>query len=122
MTEELKKTQEAHGTISEEAAQEKAEDTKQVTSEMIEEEKAKEVKEEEKKKEEAVEEIKKKEESKKQNNRRGFRDENPLEGWEPKTKLGKDVKSEKIKDIDEILDNDRKILESEIVDTLIAPK
>jgi small subunit ribosomal protein S5 len=39
--------------------------------------------------------------------------------WAPKTKLGKEVKSGKIKDIDEILDNNKKILEPEIVDALM---
>ena len=43
-------------------------------------------------------------------------------GWEPKTKLGQEVKDGKIKDIDEILDNKRKILEAEIVDYLINVK
>ena len=43
-------------------------------------------------------------------------------GWEPKTKLGREVKDGKIKNIDEILDNKRKILESEIVDFLIDVK
>ena len=42
-----------------------------------------------------------------------------IEAWEPKTKLGREVKSGEIKDIDEILDNNKKILESEIVDSLI---
>jgi len=42
-----------------------------------------------------------------------------LTGWEPKTKLGKEVKDGKIKDIDEILDKKMKILEPEIVDTLL---
>lgn len=41
------------------------------------------------------------------------------EQWNPKTKLGEEVKSEKIKNIDEILDNERVILEPEIVDSLI---
>jgi len=39
--------------------------------------------------------------------------------WKPKTKLGKLVKAGKIKDIDEILDKKMKILEPEIVDSLI---
>lgn len=39
--------------------------------------------------------------------------------WEPKTKLGQEVKDGKIKNIDEILDSNRKILEEEIVDSLI---
>ena len=43
-------------------------------------------------------------------------------GWEPKTKLGQEVKDGKIKDIDEILDNKRKILEAEIVDFLMDVK
>lgn len=43
-------------------------------------------------------------------------------GWVPKTELGKEVKKGDIKDIDDILDNKRKILESEIVDALINVK
>jgi small subunit ribosomal protein S5 len=39
--------------------------------------------------------------------------------WNPKTKLGKDVKAGKIKDIDYILDNNQKILEEQIVDALV---
>lgn len=42
-----------------------------------------------------------------------------LSVWEPKTRLGKEVKSGKIKNINEILDENKKILESEIVDSLI---
>ena len=42
-----------------------------------------------------------------------------ISAWEPKTKLGREVKDGKIKDIDEILDNNRKILEEEIVDSLL---
>ncbi len=45
-----------------------------------------------------------------------------LVNWDPKTKLGSEVKNGKITNIDEILDNDRKILESEIVDSLIQVK
>lgn len=50
------------------------------------------------------------------------RDYVDIGGWEPKTKLGKEVKDGKVKNIDEILDNERKILESEIVDSLIDVK
>jgi len=39
--------------------------------------------------------------------------------WAPRTSLGKKVKSGEIKDIDYILDNGYKIMESEIVDALI---
>ncbi|MEK6757650.1 MAG: 30S ribosomal protein S5 [Nanoarchaeota archaeon] len=42
-----------------------------------------------------------------------------LAAWEPKTKLGKEVRSGKIRNIDEIIDSGRKILESEIVDSLL---
>lgn len=41
------------------------------------------------------------------------------ESWNPKTNLGKKVKSGEIKDIDYIIDNGIKILESEITDVLI---
>jgi|SRR3989344_289444 len=44
---------------------------------------------------------------------------NSLASWVPKTKLGKLVKEGKIKNIDEILNKDMVILESEIVDTLL---
>ena len=44
---------------------------------------------------------------------------NSVGGWEPKTKLGAEVKAGKIRNIDELLDSNRKILESEIVDTLL---
>ena len=46
----------------------------------------------------------------------------PSEIWEPKTKLGKEVKSGKIKDIDDILKDKREILESEISDYLLPLK
>lgn len=41
------------------------------------------------------------------------------ETWKPKTELGKKVKNKEINDIDEILDEGKKILESEIVDLLL---
>jgi len=45
-----------------------------------------------------------------------------LFSWEPKTKLGRDVKERKIKDIDDILDKKYKILEEQIVDSLLNLK
>jgi len=42
-----------------------------------------------------------------------------LASWVPKTDIGKDVKAGKEKDIDNILENRKKILEPEIVDTLL---
>lgn len=43
----------------------------------------------------------------------------PIAAWNPKTQVGKDVKSGKIKDIDTILVSKKRILEPEIVDSLI---
>jgi small subunit ribosomal protein S5 len=48
--------------------------------------------------------------------------ENEIPFWEPKTKLGRDVKDGKIRDIDEILNLNKKILEEEIIDSLINVK
>lgn len=45
-----------------------------------------------------------------------------LSEWKPKTELGKEVKAGKIKDIEEIFKSGRKILESEIVDSLLILK
>ncbi|MDE1848629.1 MAG: 30S ribosomal protein S5 [Nanoarchaeota archaeon] len=42
--------------------------------------------------------------------------------WTPKTKLGKEVREGKIKNIDEILDKKTKILEDKIVDSLVNMK
>jgi len=43
-----------------------------------------------------------------------------LSAWVPKTKLGKEVKAGKSKDIDEILAHGKKILEPEIVESLLS--
>ncbi len=45
-----------------------------------------------------------------------------LNSWVPKTKIGKDVKAGKIKNIDEVLDKKIKILEPEIIDSLMEVK
>ena len=42
-----------------------------------------------------------------------------LENWKPKTDLGKKVKNRQITDLGSILDNGYRILEPEIVDTLL---
>jgi small subunit ribosomal protein S5 len=67
-----------------------------------------------------LEEIKKKPEVK----RKPWERDNakPIESWEPKTKLGEEVKAGKIKNIDEILKSGRKILEAEISDYLLTLK
>ncbi|MBI2507589.1 30S ribosomal protein S5 [Candidatus Woesearchaeota archaeon] len=41
------------------------------------------------------------------------------EAWKPKTELGRKVKSEEIKSIDEVIDSGKRILEQEIVDVLL---
>ena len=46
-------------------------------------------------------------------------DAEKLVNWVPKTQIGRDVKEGKEKDIDNILENGKKILEPEIVDTLM---
>ncbi len=43
-----------------------------------------------------------------------------IQSWVPKTRLGREVKSKKITKIDDILKEKRKILEPEIVDSLIS--
>lgn len=50
------------------------------------------------------------------------REENTNEKWNPKTKLGQEVKDGKITNIDEILESKRVILEPEIIDKLIELK
>jgi len=42
-----------------------------------------------------------------------------IDSWIPKTQLGKDVKSGKIKDVNYIFDNNIKVMEPEIIDLLI---
>ena len=70
--------------------------------------------------------VKEKEEKDKQETIRRKRGEKTPEeivaAWVPKTKLGQEVKSKKIKNIDEILDANRKILEPQIVDALVNVK
>ncbi|MFH1425773.1 MAG: 30S ribosomal protein S5 [archaeon] len=72
---------------------------------------------------EIIEEVEKqepKERQRFQKGRRPKREEGPsLDAWVPKTKLGLLVKAGKEKDIDKILSHGKKILESEIVDSLL---
>ncbi|HKL23866.1 MAG TPA: 30S ribosomal protein S5 [Candidatus Nanoarchaeia archaeon] len=121
--ENLKKTAEANETISE--------DVEDKTEEMIEKQADKEKEVEEKKAEEKTqkleekdkEEHKKEKEAEKKESKRKAPQEQPTdESWEPITKLGREVKQGKVKNIDEILDKNRKILEPEVVDNLINAK
>ena len=43
-----------------------------------------------------------------------------VQAWDPKTQIGREVKSGKIKNIDEILLGKKRILEPEIVDSLVT--
>ncbi|MCR4327232.1 MAG: 30S ribosomal protein S5 [Nanoarchaeota archaeon] len=114
--EALKKTAKAYGTISEEVAKEKFIDDTKVSEELLDE------------KEEILEKVIPIEEESKEKKVFRKRDRNEEEriahvaAWVPKTKLGKDVKEGKIKNIDEILDKNKKILEDEIVDLLLPIK
>jgi len=114
--EDVKKTVEAQGTLSEDVAEEKAEKTKEVTEKLIDEKKdIKEEKQEEKK------EFPQKKWGRDKRYPKEIREE-LISAWEPKTKLGEEVKNKKITDIDEILDDKRKILEEHIIDTLLNVK
>lgn len=116
--EDIKRTAEAHGTLSEETSESKAKNQEKTTKKMIEESDKKETEKEILEKSESLVEKEKKEVIK------GGRDKTgeTIESWNPKTKLGKDVKSRNIKNIDDIIDNNKKILEEQIVDFLIPVK
>ena len=73
-------------------------------------------KKEEKEKKEAVEKMVKAEKEVKREVKDAME---KLERWSPRTQLGKEVAAGKIKNIDEILDSGRKIMEPEIVDSLL---
>ena len=124
----IKKTAEAHGTLSEETASMKSGKPKAVTEELIEKESEKEIKDSEAETEKKREIIEKAEAQvdKEIRGKRYSRGEKSREeiisSWDPKTKLGHEVKNGKIKSIDEILESGRKILEEEIVDSLIEVK
>ncbi len=118
--ESLKKTAEAHKTLSEEEAEKKAEKTKEITEKLIDEEPKKERKKRGIKKEKKSEKAESGKEKKSEKELAIERaKEETISSWEPKTKLGREVKDGKIKNIDEILDNNRKILEEQIVDSLL---
>ncbi len=116
--EDTKKTVEAHGTISEDAAEKEAEKTEEVTEKLI--EKKEEPKQEEPKAEEKKE-VPRKRWGRQRRDPKEIRAE-LISAWEPKTKLGREVKDNKITNIDQILDDKRKILEDELVDTLLDLK
>jgi small subunit ribosomal protein S5 len=114
--EDLKKTAKAHGTVDEEEAEKKAEDIESIAEKLIEPEEVKDIPLEIIPPEIAVVVQKFIERG------RGFKGksrEEIVSEWEPKTKLGREVKDNKITDIDEIIESGRKILEEQIVDKLL---
>lgn len=115
--EAVKKTANTYETVSEEKILEEAKDVEKVTEKMIEKEKVKEEKTQEVEKEKAVKVMEKGKNFTK--DRRAEEAKIQLEAWVPKTKLGKEVKEGKIKNIQEIFDEDRKILEPQVVDLLL---
>lgn len=135
--ENLKKTAEAKGTVSEEVEgnetekmiQEQEEKEKQEEEQKTQEE-IKKMEEEERKQKEDKEkgefekksEEKSKESEKKESKQKTEGQKEIDETWEPITKLGREVKEGKVRNIDEILNRDRKILEPEIVDYLMNVK
>ncbi len=119
--EDVKKTVTAHGTMDEKEAEKMAEKIEEVTEKLIE---------EEEKEDDALEVIEAVVEGKAEvipvrvaRGMFGIKSrEESISGWEPKTKLGRDVKNNKITDIDEIIDAKKKILEEQIVDKLLNLK
>jgi small subunit ribosomal protein S5 len=111
--EEVKKTSEAYGTLSEKEALEKAKKVEKVAEETIKEESS--AKHVQSKKPLPNKDVK----GKRGDFKKEYSKDELIEDWTPKTKLGKEVKDGKVKDIDEILESNRKILEPKIVDVLI---
>ena len=105
-----------------------AEEKKKQTEETPKESKSKEKTEKKAQSEEETKEITEKmiqkEETRQERRKRETleREQEALANWKPKTKLGEKVKSKKIKDIDEILEENAKILEPQIVDSLMNAK
>ncbi len=101
--------------IKEKTSDEYAENPEEVLNEQ-------ELKELEEVKKENGEKLKEKPEDKGKRRRFGPTTEEIVAAWEPKTKLGQEAKNGEIKNIDEILDGGRKILEPEIVDKILHVK
>lgn len=94
-------------------------DEKRTKKEKVAEEKSQEEISEELLEEEIDKELKEKRDKEKREKQER---EEKITAWTPKTKLGKEVKEGKIKNIDEILDSKRKIMEEQIVDKLLDLK
>jgi small subunit ribosomal protein S5 len=127
--ENIKKTATAHGTLDETEAEKIAKKPEEVTKKMVKEKIDEKILLDEEIKEDPIlkdiAEAVIAEKVKPRMERRGFLGksrEEIVSEWEPQTKLGIDVKNDKITDIDEILDSGKKILEEQIVDKLLNLK
>lgn len=107
---DMKKTAEAYESLDEEKIVGEAQDVEEITKELLE----KDVEEEK-----IIVETPKERKEEKRRRPGEITREDIIGAWNPKTKLGEDVKKGKIKNLDEILKSDGKILESEIVDYLL---
>lgn len=116
--EDTKRTAAAHKTLSEENAEKQAKEPEKITEKLI--ERDSENEDIEKVEAPVEKEVIKERVGKIRGGRERTRE--TIESWEPKTKLGHEVKNGKIKSIDEILDSNRKILEEQIVDYLLPLK
>lgn len=120
--EDVKKTAKAHGTLDEAEAEKMAEKTEEITEKLIEEE-VKEVAQTLDVIEAVVEGKAENVPIKVERGMFGIKSrEESISGWEPKTKLGREVRDNKITNIDEIIDGKKKILEEQIVDKLLNLK
>jgi len=122
MKEKLKQTAEAYGSVSEEVALEKAKNSERTTKEMLDKSEIKEeISEEVKKKK--IEKLEEKDLEEEKPRKRLTREEEArvqvLESWEPKTKLGMAVRKGELKNIDEIIESNQRIMEEQIVDSIV---
>ncbi|MAE49862.1 hypothetical protein CMI48_03475, partial [Candidatus Pacearchaeota archaeon] len=96
------------------------------TEKMIEKAEEKEQSEEEAKAQEVIKQQEKEEEAlralpprERRAKMRALEEKRALENWVPKTAMGKEVKTGKLKDIDSLLDKNRRILEPQMIDILM---
>lgn len=116
-TKELESEKEQYEAPIAEAAEEVIEENPEASEEEVQEE----IEEELEENKEIPEDVEKTQEEV-QEGREPTEEEKRIASWNPKTKLGREVKEGKVKNIDEILDNNKRILEPEIVDSLINVK
>lgn len=127
MSEAIKKTAEAHGTVSETTAKERADDVEGTTKKMMIKESKEEVVISDVEKEKKIQKLEEKDlaEETKPKKRLSREEEAKIEAinnWVPKTKLGLAVQKGEIKDIDKILESKQRIMEEQLVDSIVNLK